>query len=171
MRCSWQSFTTVLNVIPLGTCSHFFSEMNWDISTCDKQYGEWCFGQRKLFIYICDSGGSVKLSVLLKQSSPLASRKSELEAKNWLMSQTYPCLVVVKDFNGEIAGVRIDLRKILSTISRERFLSKCSGKVFWEGSSGIFVKDSCKRTAMANATTRTTFWPGKQREDKRIWTG
>ncbi|CAH3184152.1 unnamed protein product, partial [Porites lobata] len=58
----------------------------------------------KLFIYICDSGGSVKLSVLLKQSSPLASRKSELGAKNWLMSQAYPCLVVVKDFNGEIAG-------------------------------------------------------------------
>ena len=115
------------------------------------------FWQRKLFIYICDSGGSVKPSVLLKQSSPLASRKSELEAKNWLMSQAYPCLVVVKDFNGEIAGVRIDLRKILSTISQERFLSKCSGKVFWEGSSGIFVKDSCKRTAMANATTRTTF--------------
>ena len=97
----------------------------------------------KVFIYICDSGGSVKLSVLLKQSSPLGTRKSELEANNWLMSQADPCLVVVKDFNGEIAGVRIDLRKILSTISREKFLSKClSGKVFWEGSSGIFVKDS-----------------------------
>ena len=53
----------------------------------------------KVFIYICDSGGSVKLSVLLKQSSPLGSRKSELEAKNWLMSQADPCLVVVKDFN------------------------------------------------------------------------
>ena len=97
----------------------------------------------KVFIYICDSRGSVKLSVLLKQSSPLGTRKSELEANNWLMSQADPCLVVVKDFNGEIAGVRIDLRKILSTISREKFLSKClSGKVFWEGSSGIFVKDS-----------------------------
>ena len=61
----------------------------------------------KVFIYICDSDGFVELSVLLKQSLPLGSRKSELEATNWLMM--FPCLAFVKDFNGEIEGVRIDL--------------------------------------------------------------
>ena len=61
----------------------------------------------KVFIYICNSGGFVELSVLLKQSLPLGSRKSELEAKNWLMM--FQSLAFVKDFNGEIEGVRIDL--------------------------------------------------------------
>ena len=50
-----------------------------------------------------------KCLTLLKQSLPLGSRKSELETKNWLMSQADSCLVFVKDLNGEIEGVRIDL--------------------------------------------------------------
>ena len=65
----------------------------------------------KVFNYVCGSGGFVELYVLLKHSSPLGSRKSKAKAKNWLMSQPDKRLVVVKDFNGEIAGVRIDLRR------------------------------------------------------------
>lgn len=55
------------------------------------------------FNYICVSGGFVELSVLLKDSSPLRSRSSKAEAKNWMMSKAGPRLVVVKDFNGEIS--------------------------------------------------------------------
>ena len=65
----------------------------------------------EVFSFICASGGFVELSVLLKQSSPLGSRKSKVEAKNWLTSQDDRRLIVVKDFNGEIASVRIDLRR------------------------------------------------------------
>ena len=63
----------------------------------------------KLFNYICGSGGFVELSVLLRRPSPLASRKSVTEARNWLKTQRE--FVLVKDGNGEITGVRIDLRK------------------------------------------------------------
>ena len=55
------------------------------------------------FNYICVSGGFVELSVLLKGSPLLRSRKSKEEAKNWTMSKAGPRLVVVKDFNGEIS--------------------------------------------------------------------
>ena len=55
------------------------------------------------FNYICVSGGFVKLFVLLKNSSPLRSRKPEAEAKNWMMSKAGPRLVVLKDLNGEIS--------------------------------------------------------------------
>lgn len=50
-----------------------------------------------------NSGGFVELSVLLKDSSPLRSRKPEAEAKNWMMNKAGPRLVVVKDLNGEIS--------------------------------------------------------------------
>ena len=63
----------------------------------------------KLFNYVCGSGGFVELFVLLKHNSPLGSRKSEKEARNWLKNQTK--FALVKDRNGEITGLRIDLRK------------------------------------------------------------
>ena len=66
----------------------------------------------KLYNFICGSGGFVELAVLLKPSSPLGSRKSKQEAKKWLISQGPNAgFVCVKDQNGEIAGVRVDLRK------------------------------------------------------------
>ena len=63
----------------------------------------------KIFNFICGSGGFVELSVLLKRSSPLGSKKSELEARNWLKIQGDRPFVVVSD--GKIDGVRIRLKK------------------------------------------------------------
>ena len=63
----------------------------------------------KVFNFICGSGGFVELSVLLKRSSPLGSRKSELEARNWLKIQGDRPFVVMSD--GKIDGVRIRLKK------------------------------------------------------------
>ena len=63
----------------------------------------------KVFNFICGSGGFVDLSVLLKHSSPLASRKSELEARNWLKIQGDRPFVVMSD--GKIDGVRVRLKK------------------------------------------------------------
>lgn len=57
------------------------------------------------FNCICVSGGFVELSVLLKDSSLLRSRKPEAEAKNWMMNKAGPRLVVVKDLNGEITEI------------------------------------------------------------------
>ena len=65
----------------------------------------------RLFNYICGTGGFVKLSVLLKQSSPLGCRKSEEEAKVWLKNQRK--FGLVKDWGGNITGVRVDFRKKL----------------------------------------------------------
>ncbi|XP_078361818.1 uncharacterized protein LOC144646153 [Oculina patagonica] len=66
----------------------------------------------KLFNYICGSGGFVELTVLLKPKSPLGSRKTKLEAKEWLKTQGPEVgFVCVKDQNDEIIGVRVDLRK------------------------------------------------------------
>ena len=98
----------------------------------------------KVFNYICGSGGFVELSVLLKQSSPLGSRKSELEAKTWLMSQTDRRLVVVKDFNGEIAGVRVDLRrKICRQYHEKGSCRSAQGKCkFWHICKG-FIEENC----------------------------
>ena len=59
------------------------------------------FGGGRVQLYL--RGGFVELSVLLKDSSPLRSRTSKAEAKNWMMSKAGPRLVVVKDFNGEIS--------------------------------------------------------------------
>ena len=69
--------------------------------------------QTKLFNFICGSGGFVDLTVLLKSSSPLGSRKSEESAKKWLESRQGPRagFACVKDQNDEIVGVRVDLRK------------------------------------------------------------
>ena len=69
--------------------------------------------QTKLFNFICGSGGFVDLTVLLKSSSPLGSRKSEESAKKWLESRqgSRAGFACVKDQNGEIVGVRVDLRK------------------------------------------------------------
>ena len=98
----------------------------------------------KVFNYICGSGGFVELSVLLKQSSPLGSRKSEFEAKTWLMSQADKRLVVVKDFNGEIAGVRIDLRrKICRQYHGQGSCRSAQGKCkFWHICKG-FIEENC----------------------------
>ena len=63
----------------------------------------------KVFNLICGSGGFVELSVLLNRSSPLGSRKSELEARNWLKIQGDRPFVVMSD--GKIDGVRIRLKK------------------------------------------------------------
>ena len=63
----------------------------------------------KVFNFICRSGGFVDLSALLKHSSPLGSRKSELEARNWLKIQGDRPFVVMSD--GKIDGVRIRLKK------------------------------------------------------------
>ena len=98
----------------------------------------------KVFNYICGSGGFVELSVLLKQSSPLGSRKSELEAKTWLMSLADKRLVVVKDSNGEIAGVRIDLRRKICRQYREKGSCRSAqGKCkFWHICKG-FIEENC----------------------------
>ena len=63
----------------------------------------------KVFNFICGSGGFVELSVLLKRSSPLGSRKSKLEARNWLKIQGDRPFVVMSD--GKIDGVRVRLKK------------------------------------------------------------
>ena len=63
----------------------------------------------KVFNFICGSGGFVELSVLLKYSSPLGSRKSEQEARDWLKIQGDRPFVMIGD--GEIDGVRIRLKK------------------------------------------------------------
>ena len=97
-----------------------------------------------VFNFICGSGGFVELSVLLKQSSPLGSRKSKVEAKNWLTSQDDPRLVVVKDFNGDVAGVRIDLRtKICRQYHDKGSCRSAQGKCkFWHICKG-FIEDKC----------------------------
>ena len=71
------------------------------------------FLQAKLFSFICGNGGFVDLAVLLKSSSPLGSRKCEESAKKWLESRQGPRagFACVKDKNGEIVGVRVDLGK------------------------------------------------------------
>lgn len=63
----------------------------------------------KLFNFICGSGGFVELSVLLRRSSPLGSRKTETEARNWLNNQTE--FLLVKDVDDKVTGVRINLKK------------------------------------------------------------
>ena len=71
------------------------------------------FLQAKLFSFICGNGGFVDLAVLLKSSSPLGSRKCEESAKKWLESRQGPRagFACVKDKNGEIVGVRVNLGK------------------------------------------------------------
>ena len=98
----------------------------------------------KVFNYICGSGGFVELHVLLKHSSPLGSRKSKAKAKNWLMNQPDRRLVVVKDFNGEIAGVRIDLRrKICRQYHDIGSCRSAQGKCnFWHICKG-FIEENC----------------------------
>ena len=66
----------------------------------------------KLLNYICGSGGYVELTALLKPLSPLGSRKTKPEAKEWLKTQGPEVgFVCVKDHDDKIIGVRIDLRK------------------------------------------------------------
>ena len=98
----------------------------------------------KVFNYICGSGGFVELYVLLKHSSPLGSRKSKAKAKNWLMSDPDRRFVVVKDFNGEIAGVRIDLRrKICRQYHDKGSCRSAQGKCkFWHICKG-FIEENC----------------------------
>ena len=98
----------------------------------------------KVFNYICGSGGFVELHVLLKHSSPLGSRKSKAKAKNWLMNQPDRRLVVVKDFNGEVAGVRIDLRrKICRQYHDQGSCGSAQGKCnFWHICKG-FIEENC----------------------------
>ena len=65
----------------------------------------------KLFNYICGSGGFVEFSVLLRHDSPLGCRKSEVEVEIWLKNQRK--FGLVRDREGNIAGVRVDFRKKL----------------------------------------------------------
>ena len=76
--------------------------------------------EKRLFHFICRSGGFVELSVLLKQSSPLRSRKSREEAEIWLKHQRK--FGLLKDQVGNITGVRMDFRKKLC----HRYVSKGS---------------------------------------------
>ncbi|XP_068694756.1 uncharacterized protein [Montipora foliosa] len=67
--------------------------------------------QEKLFNFLCGSGGFVDLSVLLRRSSPLGSRKSANEAVIWLENQR--TFALVKDGKGKVLGVRVDFKKKL----------------------------------------------------------
>ena len=98
----------------------------------------------RVFNYICGIGGFVELHVLLKHFSPLGSRKSKAKAKNWLMSEPDRRFVVVKDFNGEIAGVRIDLRrKICRQYHDKGSCGSAQGKCnFWHICKG-FIEENC----------------------------
>ena len=98
----------------------------------------------EVFNFICGNGGFVELSALLNPSSPLGSTKSKVEAKNWLTSQDDPRLVVVKDFHGEIAGVRIDLgRKICRQYHVKGSCRSAQGKCkFWHICKG-FIEENC----------------------------
>ena len=98
----------------------------------------------ELFNYICGKGGFVEVSILLKHSSPLGRRKSELEARNWLKNQNGRRFVVVKDCNGEMAGVRTDLRKKICRQYRDRgFCRRARGKCkFWHICKG-FIEENC----------------------------
>ena len=78
----------------------------------------------KVFNYICGNGGFVELSVLLERSSPLGSRKTKEEGKNWLKTQARGRFVFVKDHDDEIAGVRVDLRKKICQQYLERGLCR-----------------------------------------------
>ena len=98
----------------------------------------------KVFNYVCGSDGFVEISVLLKSSSPLGSRKTELEARNWFKKQTDRRLAEVKDSKGETAGMRIDLRRKLcrqyhSKGSCRSAHGKCK---FWHICKG-FMEDNC----------------------------
>ena len=64
----------------------------------------------KVFDKICGSGGFVELSVLLKHPLPLASIETKLQAQTWLESQDGR-FVLIRDHNGEVTGVRVDLKK------------------------------------------------------------
>ena len=76
----------------------------------------------KLFNFICGSGGFVELSVLLRRSSPLGSRKTETEARNWLNNQTE--FLLVKDVDDKVTGVRINLKK---KVCSQRFMPQEEG--------------------------------------------
>ena len=76
--------------------------------------------EKRLFHFICRSGGFAKLSDLLGQSSPLRSRKSAEEAEIWLKTQRK--FGLVKDRDGNITGVRVDFRKKLC----QQYVSKGS---------------------------------------------
>ena len=137
------------NKIPSGQVAAIFSRKNiqtfpafFKIFVVNKMADDVL--AEKVFNYICGSGGFVQLSVLLKQSSPLGSRKSEFEAKTWLVSQADKRLVVVKDFNGEIAGVRIDLRrKICRQYHDKGSCRSAQGKCkFWHICKG-FIEENC----------------------------
>lgn len=63
----------------------------------------------KVFGYVYEVGGFAELPFLLKPLSPLAIDGTEREAMKWIKRQGG--LAIMEDQNGEIAGVRIDLRK------------------------------------------------------------
>ena len=64
----------------------------------------------KFFSYVCKVGGFVELPFIFKPPSPLASEKTEQEAKQWLKPQA-GYFAFFKDENEEIVAVRVDLRK------------------------------------------------------------
>ena len=63
---------------------------------------------KKVFNYICISGGFVELTSLLGNSSPLKWIESKRECKNWLNRQGSGLFVVMT--NGDLEGVRVQLK-------------------------------------------------------------
>ena len=63
---------------------------------------------KKVFNYICSSGGFVELTALLGDSSPLKWIESKRECKNWLNRQGGGRFVVMT--NGDLEGVRVQLK-------------------------------------------------------------
>ena len=63
---------------------------------------------KKVFNYICGSGGFVELTALLGDSSPLKCIESKRECKNWLNRQGGGLFVVMT--NGDLEGVRVQLK-------------------------------------------------------------
>ena len=86
----------------------------------------------KVFNKICDSGGFVELSELLKHPLPLASIATKLQAQTWLESQGGR-FILIQDHNREVTGVRVDLKKKIC----QQYLDKgCSRRtqrkyLFW----------------------------------------
>ena len=98
----------------------------------------------EIFNFICKSGGFAELSVLLKNRLHLGIGKSELDAVNWLKTRSGRRFVVVKEYNGGIEGVRIELKKkicqqYLDKGSCRRAQGNCK---FWHICKG-FLEGNC----------------------------
>ena len=97
----------------------------------------------KVFNFTCGSGGFAELSFLLKDSSPLKNITTEQEKKNWLKTTARGRLVLMKDDNDEIVGVRIDLRKKICQQYLSSGCPRAQGKCkFWHICKS-FIEGNC----------------------------